>query len=136
MKISRALSILIFSVLSCSDKLKPQDEISIAKKSENNEDKVFTHASYFPIIKDTSVFIADLRKTFSLEVEDPYSKKQEITTFQKVKIYSSSQDYIFIEYDYKSGSNAAFPWKYQLLLTTEGKLVNKASALRFEFIVF
>ncbi|MFT4523695.1 MAG: hypothetical protein ACI8ZN_002650 [Bacteroidia bacterium] len=61
-----------------------------------------------------------------------YIKMKKITAYKKVKIYGSYEDYFFIEYDYGCGS--AFPWKYQLLLTTEGYLIETLSGLRFEFV--
>ena len=99
-------------------------------------DTVFRQVDDFPTIKDTAKFISDLRQNFKLEVdESPFQKANEkITTFKKVKIYGSDNDYFFIEYDYKDGCGAAFPYKYQLLLTTNGKLVKTLSGQRFEFV--
>ena len=105
-------------------------------ETQGKTEKVFRHVSDFPTIKDTTQFITDLRQTFDLEVdESPYQKANEkISTYRKVKLYGSDKEYIFIEYDYKDGCMAAYPWKYQLLLTTEGKLIKSIAGQRFEFV--
>jgi hypothetical protein len=99
-------------------------------------DTIFRQVADFPTIKDTTQFITDLRQIFKLEVDESPSQKanEKITTYKKVKIYGSDNDYIFIEYDYSDGCGAAFPWKYQLILTTNGKLVKTLSGQRCEFI--
>ncbi len=111
----------------------------IKKRSEanpisSNSDKVFTQATDCPVIKDTAAFITELREVFNLKLEDSNSEKDEITAFLKVQFYGSKHDYIFIEYDYKTGPDAAWPWKYQVILTSEGKMVHLASAIRYDFI--
>lgn len=90
----------------------------------------------FPNIKDSAELMAELKYTFELEVDksEEQRKAEKITACKKVKLYGSDKEYIFIEYDYGVGCNAAFPWKYQLLLTTDGKLVAKLSNLRIDFI--
>lgn len=105
-------------------------------ETQEKADTIFRQVADFPTINDTVKFIADLRQIFGLEVdESPFQKENEkITTYEKVKIYGSDKDYIFIEYDYKDGCGAAFPWKFQLLLTTDGKLVKTLYGKRFEFI--
>lgn len=99
-------------------------------------DTIFKQVADFPTIEDTTKFIADLRQIFKLEVdESPVQKANEkITTFKKVKIYGSDKDYFLIEYDYGDGSMASYPWKYQLLLTTDGRLVKLLSGQRFDFV--
>ena len=99
-------------------------------------DTIFREVADFPTIKDTTKFIADLRQIFELEVDESPAQKtnEKITTYKKVKIYGSDNDFVFIEYDYKVGCGAAFPYKYQLLLTTNGKLVKTLSGQRYEFI--
>lgn len=105
-------------------------------ETQEKADTIFRQVADFPTIKDTVKFIADLRQIFELEVdESPYQKEnEEITTYEKVKLFGSDKDYIFIEYDYKDGCGAAFPWKFQLLLTTDGKLIKTLNGQRFEFI--
>ena len=127
---------MTLATFGCSNKQTPKDEKSTVTETQQIVDTIFTQVADFPTIKDTTKFIADLRQAFELAVdESPYQKANEkITTFKKVKIYGSDKDYFFIEYDYRKGCGAAFPWKYQLLLNTDGKLVGTLSSLRFEFI--
>ncbi|MCB0538584.1 MAG: hypothetical protein KDE33_13770 [Bacteroidetes bacterium] len=136
MKTLLALTILTLTTFGCSNKQTQKAEKSIVKETQEKADTIFSQIAEFPTIKDTVKFIADLRQIFGLEVdESPFQKENEkITTYEKVKIYGSDKDYIFIEYDYKDGCGAAFPWKFQLLLTTDGKLVKTLYGQRFEFI--
>ena len=87
----------------------------------------------FPTIKDTVSFISNLKQTYNLET-DIGEHNEKITVFEKVKIYGSNDDFFFVEYDYGDGCMAAYPWKFQLLLTMEGKLVKTFSAQRFDFV--
>jgi hypothetical protein len=130
----QALLLILFSIIQSAFGQFPTD-IS-GKKTEQQKTTSFKYALDFPTITDTSNFIAELRNSFNLEVDESPSKKQneKITFYQKVKIYGSDKDYIFIEYDYRNGCMAAYPWKYQLLLTTTGKLIKILAAQRFEFL--
>lgn len=136
MKTLLTLIILILTALGCSNKETPKDEKIHVADTQEKVDIVFRQVSDFPIIKDSTKFIADLRETFELEVdESPFQKANEkITVYRKVKIYGSDKDYFFIEYDYGDGAGVLFPWKYQLLLTRDGKLVETLSGQRFEFV--
>lgn len=136
MKTLLSLIILTFTTVGCANKQTPKDEkLSVAENQENTV-TIFRQVADFPTIKDTTKFITDLQQIFGLEVDEGSFQKviKKITTYQKVKIYGSDNDYIFIEYDYGDGSGAAFPWKYQILLTTDGKLVKIFSGQRFEFV--
>jgi hypothetical protein len=135
MKTLLTLTILTLTTFGCSNKQTPKDEKLTVTETQVTE-TIFRQVANFPTIKDTTKFISDLRQIFKLEVdESPIQKANEkITTFKKVKIYGSNNDYFFIEYDYKVGCGAAFPYKYQLLLTTNGKLVKTLSGQRFEFV--
>jgi hypothetical protein len=135
MKTLLKLTILTLTTFGCSNKQTPKDEKLTVTETQVTE-TIFRQVANFPTIKDTTKFISDLRQIFKLEVdESPIQKANEkITTFKKVKIYGSNNDYFFIEYDYKVGCGAAFPYKYQLLLTTNGKLVKTLSGQRFEFV--
>ena len=125
MKSLLTLITLLFTTFACSNKQPPKDERSVVTETELQTEKTFKHVADFPTIKDTAEFILDLRRTFELEIhESPVQKdSQQITIFKKVKIYGSDKDYYFIEYDCKAGSMAGYPWKNQLLLTADGKLV-------------
>jgi len=119
----------------CSNKQTPKDEKSTVTETQLN-DATFLQLADFPTIKDSAKFIAYLRQIFKLEVhESPVQKEtEEISAFKKSKIYGSDKEYILIEYDWKVGSMGEFPWKYQLLLTTDGKLVKILSGQRFDFV--
>lgn len=134
MKTLLTLTILTLTTFGCADKQTIKVEKPTIVKSHENE--IFRQNIDFPTIKDTSKFIADLRRIFRLEVDESPSQKlnEKITTYKKVKIYGSDNDYFFIEYDYGDGCGAAFPWKFQLILTTEGKLIKVLSGQRFEFV--
>jgi len=114
----------------------PKDNIKTSENSALQKKLVLSQISEFPVIKDTSQFIANLREIFELEVdESPYQKENErISNYEKIQLYGSENDFIFIEYDYGYGCEAAFPWKYQLLINMDGKPIKSLSAMRFEFI--
>lgn len=140
-KSNRMKTLLMFMILAlaafdCTDKQAPGVEKLYVIEPEAKPDATFRQVADFPTIKDSTEFISDLRQIFGLEVDESPAQKQneKITIYEKVQIYGSDNDYIFIEYDYGDGCGAAFPWKYQLLLTTDGKLVKTLSGLRFEFI--
>ena len=136
MKTVLTLIILTFTAFGCSNKQTPKDERSIETETEQQTEKVLRQVADFPKIKDTASFITDLRQTFDLEVhESPVQKENEkITAYKKVKLYGSDKNFFLIEYDWKVGSMAEFPWKYQLLLTSDGKLVKTLSGQRFDLI--
>lgn len=136
MKILFRLTILTLTTFGCSNKQTPKDEKLTVTETRKKIDAIFIHVADFPTIKDTSQFITDLRQTFDLKVhQSPIQKEnEEITAFKKVKLYGSDKDFIFIEYDWKVGSMGEFPWKYQLLLTTDGKLMKVLSGERFDFV--
>ena len=136
MKTLLTLTILTLTTFGCANKQTPKDEKSPVTETQENTDTIFRQVADFPTIKDTTKFIADLRQVFGLEVDESPSQKanEKITTYKKVKIYGSDNDYFFIEYNYGDGCMAAYPWKYQLLLTTEGSLVKSLSGQRFDFV--
>jgi hypothetical protein len=90
----------------------------------------------FPLINDTAVFIDQLRKACQLEAgENPVQQRlQKISYYKKIKLYGSDKTHVLLEYDYGDGAGASFPWKYQLLFTEDGKLIQQFSALRFRFL--
>lgn len=136
MKILLILTILTLATFGCTNKQTLKAEKPTLIVNQEKVDTIFSPVNDYPTIKDTVKFISELRRIFELEVdESSYQKEYEkITFFEKVKIYGSDNDYIFIEYDYGNGCGAAFPWKYQLILTTEGKLVKTLSGQRYEFV--
>jgi hypothetical protein len=136
MKTLLTLIILTLTTFGCADKQTPKDEKSRVTETQENTNKIFRQVADFPIIKDTTKFITDLRQNFGLEVDESPAQKanEKITTFKKLKIYGSDKDYFFIEYDYGDGSMSSYPWKYQLLLTTDGNLVKALTGQRFDFV--
>lgn len=134
MKTLLSLTMITMATFGCINKQTTKDDMPAG--TEPKTEKVFTQVAYFPTIKDTAQFISDLRQSFDLEIhESPVQKdKQQITVFKKVKIYGSDKDYYLIEYDWKVGSMAEYPWKNQLLLTTGGKLVKTLAGQRFDFV--
>lgn len=136
MKTMLTLTILTLTTFGCANKQTPKDQKSTTKETQENTNSVFRQVDEFPAINDSTKFIKDLRQIFGLEVDESSAQKEneKVTTFKKVKIYGSDKDYIFIEYDYSDGSMASYPWKYQLLLTTDGSIVKSLSRQRFEFV--
>ena len=136
MKALFKLTILVLTTFGCVNKQTAKDENSFVLDTQKKADKNFKQVADFPTINDTSKFIADLRQTFGFQVdESPTQKaKEKITTFKKVKIFGSDEHYFIIEYDYGVGSMAAYPWKYQLILTLDGSLVRLLSGQRFDFV--
>ncbi|MBC7426090.1 MAG: hypothetical protein H7321_06105 [Bacteroidia bacterium] len=135
MKTLPILTILI-SVYGCNNNQIPNSINSLKAKITLNNDSAFRHLQDYPKIKDSTKFISDLIQTFKLEIDQVQDQNlnAKITAYNKVKLYGSDLDYFFIEYDYATGSGAAFPWKYQLIISTEGKLVKALSAFHFKFI--
>ncbi len=129
-------SILILTTLGCSGKVSPSNELSMKEESVNETDTSFKHIAHFPTIKDTTQFISDLRHFLNLEIqENPIQRDSEqITAYKKIKLFGSEKDYFVIEYDWKEGPMAEFPWKYQVLLTADGKPFKVFSGQRFELL--
>jgi hypothetical protein len=136
MKILLTLTIFSLTTFGCVIKKTPKDEKLPVAETQEKTDTIFREVADFPAIKDTTRFIADLRQIFGFKVDESPSQKanEKISAYKKVKIYGSGNDYFFIEYDYGVGSGASYPWKYQLLITADGKLVKTLSAQRFDFI--
>ncbi len=136
MKTLLTLTVLTLTTCGCVNKQTPKDEKLTVTETQQKTEKVFNKVADFPTIKDTTQFITELRQTFNLEVHESLVQKEneKITAFKKVKLYGSNKDFIFIEYDRNVGSMAEFPWKYQLILTMDGKLVKVLSCQRFEFV--
>lgn len=117
--------------------------VSCTNKSENsaniinNKTPLLSEITIdFPSIKDSNQFIDLIIEAFNLEVDKNNFQKenQKITTYKKVEINGDENEYFFIEYDYIQGCQAAYPWKYQLLLNKDGKPIQSFSAIRYEFV--
>lgn len=128
--------ILTLTIYGCGNKQALKGEKFTMVDTQNVTENVFKQVVGFPTIIDTSQFINELRETFNLKVHlSPGQKENEkITVFKKIKLYGSDKDFIFIEYDWHLGSMADFPWKYQLILTTDGKLIKSLTGQSFDFV--
>jgi hypothetical protein len=136
MKTLLTLTIFTLTAFGCSNNRTSKGEKLAVTQIEGEKEKVFKYVSEFPIIKDTTRFIIELRRTLKLKVHESQVQKEteKITAFRKVKLYGSDKEYYFIEYDWGVGSMAEYPWKYQILLTTKGNLIKSMSGQRFGFI--
>lgn len=132
MKILLTLTILISITFGFAIIQTPIDEKLVVTETSVKIDSLFRQVVDFPMINDTTKFISDLKQLLK---HQPFQKENEkITYYNKVKIYGSDLDFIFIEYDYGDGSMASFPWKYQILLLPNGKMVKILPGYRFEFV--
>lgn len=139
--LSALLPLLIFNCTRRQE-AKKEEIIQIQHTEKDKEDvkptapTPFKYLADYPAIKDSSKFIQNLRQAFDLHIHESPSQQEseKITVFRKVKINGSDEDYYFIEYDWKTGSTSQYPWKYQLLLTKNGKLVKTLAAERYEFV--
>ena len=130
------MSILTLMTFSCSEKQTQKDKKLHVTKIEQKKEKIFIQVADFPTIKDTTQFISNLCQTFDLKIEESSIQKenQKISAYKKVKLNGTDNEFYFIEYNWIDGCNASYPWKYQLLLTKEGKLVKLFNADRYEFV--
>jgi hypothetical protein len=139
--LSALLPLLIFNCTRRQE-AKKEEIIQIQHTEKDKEDvkptapTPFEYLADYPAIKDSSKFIQNLRQAFDLHIHESPSQQEseKITVFRKVKINGSDEDYYFIEYDWKTGSTSQYPWKYQLLLTKNGKLVKTLAAERYESV--
>lgn len=127
--------ILALGALGCAHKKTAGEELN-PPETEQKREKIFKPVADFPLIKDSAQFIAQLRQTFDLRVyEMPIQEKvNKITAFKKIKIYGSEKDFVLIEYNWGTGAMVDYPWMYQFIFTTDGKLVKSLSTQRYDFI--
>jgi hypothetical protein len=100
-------------------------------QTKNNSSK---NTFLYSPIKDTSLFIKQLKLFANLEIDESNKIYEKINFYKKIHLYGSSKEYIFIEYDYGNGVGSAFPYKYQILIDNQGYLIKKLSGLKFRFI--
>lgn len=136
MKTKHVLLILTLTIFSCTKIQVVENQNKNVPEAVVEKDTLFSQVQDFPVIKDTAAFISNLQEIAKLDIYESsdVNQNQEITVFRKVEIYGSDKEYFFIEYDYKDGPGAAFPYKYQVLLTKDGRLIHVLDALRHEFI--
>ena len=125
--------VFLLSAIFLIDKPTSADASSKIVEDDASSEKVFKQLDDFPLIKDSSAFISDLKQVYNVHKER-ISNEEQINSFIKFNINGSDDDYYLIEYDYLDGSGASFPWKYQLILSSDGKLIKKLRAERFEFV--
>lgn len=136
MKTLLTFTILTLTALGCAKKQTLKDETSNGTETQKKTEIIFQQVADFPLIKDTTEFILNLRQKCGLETDlNIEAKDGIITTFKKIKLFGSNREFYFLEYNWGiEGCMASFPWKKQLLLTTEGKLVKILSGQRFDFV--
>lgn len=136
MKTLLALTIFTVTILGCIERQTPKEEKLTLPATQENTSTIFRQVLDFPTIKDSTKFMTDLRQISGFEVDESPAQKanEKISNFKKVKLYGSDKDYYFIEYEYDDGSMASYPWKFQTLLTPEGRLVKSLSGQRFDFV--
>jgi hypothetical protein len=127
---------LIFGNYAKGQNIQKQRKKITATKTKKQIGPVFKHIADYPKIKDSIQFISDLRETFKLYVSGTaeQKEKEKITTYKKVKIYGSKKEFILIEYDYVDGYSADYPWKYLIILSKEGKLIEYIPEQSFELV--
>lgn len=144
MRTALLLNFCALVIWSCSSKTAadPKQIDTVSAKTDNlsvdtfsADNKVFSQIKTFPVISDSAKFIIELLDKFELEVDnDSPTTSGSITAYKKIKLNNSNKDFILVEYDWKDGCMAAFPWKYQLIFTTDGQLIETLSADRYDFI--
>lgn len=111
--------------------VKIQSTTDTAKNYEF-QTSLFEQVKNYPIISDTTKFITELKDNCHLY--DRESKLQTINYFKKTQLYGSEKDFFIIEYDFKNGSMASFPWKNQIIFDSKGKLIHISSAIHLDII--
>ncbi len=121
---------------SCYNKNEVLSVYSDLADTIKNDTLFFPYINDYPDIKDTSNFIKELLDFCKLEINDLDAKysKETINKFEKINIWGSEKDYYLIEYDYKYGCMATFPWRYQFIFSDKGKLIKVLWAIRYEMI--
>lgn len=133
MKYLTLLLTLVVITVSCQPKQVTINQIDSESNDTVNIDKSSLLSDY-PMIKDSATFIDNLMKDFDIELSEHENSEKHITAFKKVKINNSDKEYFFIEFDHAESSLAAYPWKFQLLLSPEGKPMGKFSGERYDFV--
>ncbi len=141
----RHLAIIIsILTISCNSTLQKKETVAIdstileiQSNTETAQDydfqtSLFDQVKNFPHISDTTKFITELKDNCHLF--DRESKFETINYFKKTKLYGSDKDFFILEYDFKSGSMASFPWKDQIIFDSRGKLINISSAIHLDIV--
>lgn len=92
---------------------------------------LFPSVVSFPETADTAILVKELIDANHFSEKARLSDGS-VTYYKKIKLYGSDNDLILTEYDYSGGAMASFPWKFQFLFTSQGKLLAVLDAFRFE----
>ncbi|MBR9860221.1 hypothetical protein GYB22_05645 [bacterium] len=124
---------LICHISACSNNSKHAESLNEDISVQNPFSKLL-HSSYK--IEDSAAFIKALREIYDLKVHlsPKQADEEKITHFELVNLMGSDEPYYLIEYDWIAGSTAEFPWKHQVLLDSEGRLIKVFNALRWELL--
>lgn len=131
-----AISLLLICCRNRTEKAKIEDP-PVTEIISAEPDTATVHlVKEFPALKDTVAFIKQLIGVSGVQVfQSPVqAKEQKITYYQKVRIHGSERSFFLVEYDWKVGPNAGFPWKTQFLLDENGGLISTFFALRWELL--
>lgn len=123
----------IIDTTSSGDKL-IETSLSNTETVENYDYQTipFDLVKIFPHISDTVNFIKQLKENCHLF--DSPSQDEKINYFKKTKLYGSDKEFYIVEYDYRDGATCAFPWKYQIIFNTKGKLIKILSDIRVDIV--
>ena len=103
-------------------------------KDYNFQASPFNELKKFPIISDTTVFIQKLKENCHLYTLGEKKRVEKINYFKKIKIYGGNNFIYLLEYDYKTGTNASFPWKMQILFDSNCKLLKILFDVRLHIV--
>lgn len=85
-----------------------------------------------PIVKDSTVLLKDIEEfskiSSNTQLTNCGSDNLKILTYKKIKINGSKDHFVLLEYEYKDGLPEYFPWRHQLILDSNGKLVEHLTA--------
>ncbi len=134
----KTLTISVFVVLSCQTTTENTSQFDSADSLSLSQPKgsVFIALQNYPEIQDSIGFIRELRRIAKLNIEQSLAQKEQecIRAFEKIKIFGSSREFYLVEYYYRVGSSAGFPWKYQVLFDSAGYWLGTFQGIRYELI--
>lgn len=86
----------------------------------------------YPLITDTLQLIKAVKRQLNIGLRaNPEQRDGHFTAFQKIRIAGSNDHLFLLEYAWNDGAMASYPWKYQLILTKDGRLINYFMAERY-----
>jgi|GEM_PF-2084386 len=124
---ARLTSVILF--LLC---IMPSGLFAQSNNNRSNE-KSFDLIKAYPLIKDTSQFIKQLKVIGQLKTEK-INGVEKVQSFTKFKITGSANYFYMVELDLPRGTMVLFPWKYHIIFDENGKLIKVLNAIRTELI--